>query len=72
MKMKKLSIEVWECRCGHREIGKEAEEQERGEEEQERRIRSWEEKNKRFGKQATLSYKKVRGTGRKRTSTRGR
>lgn len=71
MNMRNLCREVWECRCGHREISNESKEPERRIEEQKRRIPFWEEKDKMKGRQPTISYKKVTGTGRKRTSIRG-
>jgi len=71
--MKKLSLKVWECRCGHREINKALKEQEKEKEKQGIDISTkfYEKRASKKRKWATHSYKKVKVTRRKRTSLRG-
>jgi hypothetical protein len=49
-KMKWLSFQLWQCKCGHKEKG-EADVREEGEEKHERRLRWGAENNRRFREQ---------------------
>ena len=61
LKMKRLALQLWQCKCGRREMGGESEEEE-DEEEQERRLRFGVEKEGRFREQAQQSHKGLRET----------
>ena len=65
--MRKLSLQVWTCKCGHREIVKESkrEKTEKEDAREEYRKRFWEEKKR--GRK-TVSHKKDIVDRRKRTS----
>ena len=61
LKMKRLSFQLWQCKCGHKEKG-EADVEEEGEEEHERR-RRWEgEKDGHFREQKQPPQKGLRET----------
>lgn len=57
LEMKRLSLQLWECRCGHVERGKVAKEKERGGDKKESKARFWEKKQR---KGAALSHGKGR------------
>jgi hypothetical protein len=69
--MKRLFLQLWQCRCGRRERERKSEEEEVGREELERRFRFVVEDDESFGKQVTRSHKDVIRLGSKRTSIRG-
>lgn len=71
LKMKKLSPQSWECRCGHVEKGKVGREKDRRENKKELKIRFRKGKKRKSRKGPALSHKKVRAFKKKRTSTRG-
>jgi ribosomal protein L37AE/L43A len=66
LKMKRLSLQLWQCKCGRREMGGEGEEEEDEEEEakeeQERRLRFEEKKEGRFREQAQQYHKGLKRT----------
>ena len=56
LKMKRLAFQLWQCKCMHREKGRDGEEEE-GEEDLEKRLRFGVEKEGRFSEQAHPSNK---------------
>ena len=61
LKMKQLSFQLWQCKCGNKEKG-EADVEEEGEEEHERRRRWGREKDGRFREQEQPLHKGLRET----------
>ena len=62
LKMQRLALHVWQCKCGHKEKGEESDGEDDGGEEPEKRRRFGIEKAGRFREQAQSSHKGLRST----------